>query len=106
MSELDALEGRVTRLEDQIAAGFLRIEGLLRTEITDLKNEQIQELRKANERVTEEQRRMWEHVGALELRETRRSGGERKLASIGHLVSGGIGALLSAIITWLSTGHR
>ncbi len=45
---IEALDNRVTRLEGQIAAGFERIEKMLRTEINDLKTEQIIDLREAN----------------------------------------------------------
>lgn len=103
MTEVAALDARVTRLEDQITTGFNRIESLLRQEINDLKTEQINDLRKQNERLADDQRRLWDRLGDMERRETSRTSDQRGQ----HRVIGGIGHFLSAIcggaITWLAT---
>lgn len=103
MTEVAALENRVNRLEAQIDAGFSRIETLLRSEINDLKTEQINDLREANKRLADDQRRLWEAVSTLQSREAQRYGGDRKLRGLSQLVSGGIGGLIAAVATWFST---
>lgn len=105
MSEVDALESRVSRLESQITDGFQRIESLLRAEISDLKTEQINDLREANKRLGDDQRRLWERVNDVERRENIRMGGDRKLGSISHFLSAAIGALIGAFTSWLSAGR-
>ncbi len=105
MSDVAALDARVTRLEAAITAGFERLERLLRTEISDLKTEQITDLREANKRLADDQRRLWEALRDLERRESQRVGGRRVLSSIGHFLSAGVGALLTWIATWLSSGR-
>jgi ferric-dicitrate binding protein FerR (iron transport regulator) len=103
MSEVHALENRVTRLEDQITDGFLRIENLLRQEINDLKDEQLSDLRKQNERLSDDQRRLWDRLTEIERRENRRAGetghANRILGGLGHFLT----ALTAAGLTWLAT---
>lgn len=104
MSELAALEGRVTRIENQITAGFERVENLLRSEINDLKTEQIKDLREANARLGDDQRRLWDVVTGLLARENQRTGGERRLNSLWNIVSAVIGGSIGVIGTWLAKG--
>lgn len=103
-----ALDARVTRIEDQITDGFGRVEALLRQEINDLKTEQINDLRKANERLADDQRRLWERVFEMERRETRRSGHQsgaaRVLSALGHLFSAGIGGVIAWAASYFSGG--
>ena len=77
MSEVAALENRVNRLENQITAGFERLENLLRQEINDLKSEQINMLREENKRLADDQRRVWEAVRSLENDRNKAHGGGR-----------------------------
>lgn len=108
MSEVAALEARVDRLETQIGTGFDRIESLLRQEINDLKAEQINELREANKRLADDQRRLWDRVVDMERRENRREGDHkgqyRILASMGTLVAAIIGGVVTWLATWLTSG--
>lgn len=108
MSEVAALDARVTRLEGQITDGFDRIEKLLRLEITELKTEQIKELRDANTRIADDQRRLWERLGDFERRENRRAGDQsgqhRVLGAIGHFLSAAAGGVITWVATWLSAG--
>ena len=103
MSEVAALDARVTRMEQQISSGFDRLEGLLRQEITELKTEQINDLKKHLERLADDQRRAWDRIVEMERRENRRagdhSGQHRVLGAIGHFVSAACGGA----ITWLAT---
>lgn len=103
MTEVAALDARVTRLEGQITDGFDRIEGLLRQEINDLKAEQISELRKANDRLADDQRRLWDRLIDVERREHGRdetsSGQSRILGGVGHFLS----AIAGGAIAWLAT---
>ena len=98
------LEGRVSRLEEQITAGFERIETLFRQQLVDLKNDQIGELKKQIERLADDQRRLWDLIHTLELRDSARTGGNKALAAIGHFFSAGIGGLVTWFATWLSGG--
>ncbi len=101
-----ALDSRVTRLENQITLGFERIESLLRQEINDLKAEQINELRKANDRLADDQRRLWDRLVEMEQRENLRvgaqGGGLRVLGAIGHFLSAACGGAITWIATWLA----
>jgi hypothetical protein len=81
MNEI-GLESRVTRLENQIAAALERIERRLDKEIGDLKDEQISDLREANRRMADDQRRLWEAVRLLEQRDNQRIGGNRALSGL------------------------
>lgn len=103
MTEVAALENRVNRLESQITDGFARIEALLRSEISDLKTEQIKDLREGNTRLADDQRRLWERLADLERRDNLRTGGDRKLGSLSFFLSGGLGGLISAVATYFST---
>jgi hypothetical protein len=105
MSEVVALESRVTRLENQITAGFEKIEGLLRSEISDLKSEQITDLREANKRLADDQRRLWERLSDLERRENMRIGSHRQISAIAHFVSAALGGLLTWALTWMTSGR-
>lgn len=106
MTEVAALDARVTRLEDQITSGFERIENLLRQEISDLKTEQISELRKDKDRIADDQRRLWDRLVEMERRENRRAGDHtgqhRVLGGIGHFLSAGLGGLITWLATWFS----
>jgi hypothetical protein len=108
MSEIGGLDSRVTRLESEISLGFQRIESLLRQEITDLKTDQISDLRKTNERLADDQRRLWDRVSAMELREHGRvgdyKGQSRVLGAIGHFLSAAAGGVITWLATWLSGG--
>jgi hypothetical protein len=103
MSEVAALESRVTRLEDQIVDGIERIEKLLRQEINDLKTEQIKDLREQNTRLADDQRRIWDKITQAEAREYTRSGeqghSKRIMGGLGHFLT----ALCAAGLTWLAT---
>lgn len=103
-----ALDSRVTRLETQISDGFDRVETLLRQEISDLKTEQITDLRKANERLADDQRRLWERLVDMERRENRRagdhSGTARVLTAVGHLISAALGGVITWAATYFSSG--
>jgi len=107
-NELGAIEARVTVIEGQIASGFARIEGLLRQEITDLKSDQISDLRKTNERLADDQRRLWDRLVEMERRENRRAGDStgqsRVLGAIGHALSAAGGGLITWLATWFGGG--
>jgi len=108
MTEVAALDARVTRMEQQITSGFNRLEGLLRQEITELKTEQINDLKKTNERLADDQRRLWDRVVEMERRENRRAGDStgqyRVIGAIGHFVSAALGAAITYLATWFSGG--
>lgn len=108
MTEVALLDARVTRLEDQITDGFSRIEGLLRQEINDIKTEQISDLREANKRLADDQRRLWDRVVEMERRENRRAGEgvgqHRVLGGIGHFLSAGLGGAITWLATWFAGG--
>ena len=102
MTEVAQLEGRVTRLEEQITAGFLRIEDLLRQRIDDLKDEQIADLKAQIARLADDQRRIWDTLHAMQLRDSQRAGGNKMLAAIGHFLSAAVGGVVTWLGTWLS----
>lgn len=106
MNDVTVLDARVTRIEEDISSGFKRIENLLRQEITDLKTEQIQDLRKQNDRLADDQRRLWDRVNDMERRENLRDGehgGQHKvLGGIGHFLSAACGGAITWFVTWLA----
>jgi hypothetical protein len=108
MTEVAALDARVTRMELQISSGFDRLEGLLRQEITELKTEQISELRKDKDRIADDQRRLWDRLVAMELRENQRvgdhTGQHRVLGGIGHFLSAACGGAITWLVTWFAGG--
>lgn len=126
-AEIVALDGRVTILETTIPAALLRIENLIRQEIHDLKTEQLgdikvsidrverdtkitldrieRDIKKEVDRIADDQRRLWEHVGKLELRESQRYGGDRKLGAVWNFVWAVISSLVTFLAAWLSFGR-
>jgi hypothetical protein len=102
---VDILEQRVEQLGEALSNGLERIENLIRGEIHDLKSEQIKDLRVTNDRLADDQRRLWDVVHTLQLERSRDVGGRRAVGhlaqSITGIVSGGIGAVL----TWFLTRH-
>lgn len=56
MAQLASITGSITRLESRLSQ-----------EVSDLKNEQIAELRASHGRIADDQRRLWEAVRLLEL---------------------------------------
>ena len=105
MTEVAALDARVTRMETQITEGFNRIENMLQREISDLKTDQISDLKEQNKRIADDQRRAWDAIESLRRREDQRYGGERKLGSITHFLAGGIGAAITWVATLISSGR-
>lgn len=103
MSELAAIENRVTRLENVFSDGLARIEALIRGEITDLKNEQIADLREANRRLADDQRRLWEALRIVENRESQRTGSDRTTGKAFTALMMLLTAGLTGFITWMTT---
>jgi hypothetical protein len=106
MNDVTALEGRVTRLESAISDGFRRVEELLTREITDLKNEQINDLRKAQERLADDQREMWKALRLQESFTHQRQGSSKTIGGISNFLSAGLGGLIAAIAAYLSSGGK
>jgi len=102
MTEILALDQRVTRMENQIASGFDRIERLLRSEIDDLKKEQINDLREALRRLADDQRRAWEAIEMLRRREDQKIGSSRTLENLWRAMSAVIGGILALGGNWLA----
>jgi hypothetical protein len=116
MTEVAALDNRVTALEAALTQSLARIETLIRQEIQDLKSDQLTEIKrsldrierdatKTTDRLADDQRRLWEAVRTLERRENLRTGTGKAMGSIGHFFSAGLGGLISAVATWLSLGR-
>lgn len=77
---------------ENLAKSVERVEKLIENEINDLKNEQIAELRRDNERLADDQRRAWEAIRSLE--------NDRNLAHGGGKVFTGI---ITAVISIISS---
>jgi hypothetical protein len=107
MNDNAALEGRVTRLENAVTEGFSELKVIVRQEISDLKTEQIADLRKANERLGDDQRRLWDRVSELERRDHERKGSGRLVGSITYFMSAGLGGFATWFATWITaTGGK
>lgn len=107
-----ALDGRITKLEQDIPSGFRRIETLIREEIQDLKKDQLSDIKamidrverdvtKQVDRIADDQRRSWDAVRALESRENQRTGGSKAFGAITHFISAAIGGLITLLGTWI-----
>jgi hypothetical protein len=105
VNDVAALEGRVTRLENAVVDGFNRLEAMLRQEIGDLKNEQINELRKLIERVSDDQRRAWDAIREGERRDYERSGTNKIISGISHFAAIVFGGVITWFATYLTSGH-
>ncbi len=125
-AQLASLDGRVTALEKTVPDGLRRIEDLIQKEIHDLKTEQIRDiknsvdrietdtraglsrvengLKKDIDRVSDDQRRLWEHVGKLELNDGQRTGGSKAIDRLWNFVSVAVGALITFAAMRLGTG--
>lgn len=111
-----ALDGRVTNLETMLAQSLARIEGLIRQEISDLKTEQIKDIRedirrverdlKAEvARVADDQRRLWDATRALEGRENQRTGAGKSIGWLGQLIAVAMSGGIASFLTYLLTGR-
>ena len=108
-----AIESRVSKLEDSVRDGLKEIKDLIVREIQDLKNDQLKDIKGTIDRVerdlkgdharlADDQRRLWDRVNALELRENQGIGAGKVRGSIWHIFSMMVGALITAIGTWLA----
>ena len=98
---LQAIDNRVTRLEEAISEGLSRIENLLRQQIQDLKTEQIKDIKDQWLRIADDQRRVWDAIRELEKRANRVDGGHHVVNMIWSLLSAAFGGSLVALISWL-----
>ncbi len=93
---------------DHIEGMIERVEALIKQEISDLKTEQIKDLREANTRLADDQRRLWDRVVELERREVERAGergGQHKIISaIWAFFIAAAGGAVTWFATWLSAG--
>lgn len=103
--KVDALESRVTRLEEAISNGLTRIEDLLRQSIGDLKAEQIKDLKDNYLRLADDQRRLWDAVRVLEKAKSRNDGGMQVVGLIWNVVSACIGGGIVGVLNWLGRAH-
>lgn len=74
-----------------------RIEATIAKDISLLKTEQIAELRKAVDRIADDQRRLWEALRPLERRQYEQAGGSRVIHGGIALVSGFISSIVTLI---------
>lgn len=95
MTEVATLEGRVTRLENDIAD----IKDTITREIHTLRDDQIKDLKISNK---EFDRRMAE----LERREYQRVGSGLAITGISHFISAAIGGLITALIAYFYLGGK
>src|SRR5579863_6803810 len=107
-----AIDTRVSRLESSLTEGLKEIKDLIVREIQDLKNDQLKDIKGTIDRVekdlkndharlADDQRRLWDRVQAIELRENQNIGAGKLRGSIWHIGSMMLGATITAIGTWL-----
>jgi predicted metal-dependent hydrolase len=96
MTDADAklISTRLENLEGLIE----RIEGLIQREISDLKSEQIADLRRENERLADDQRRLWEAVRTLETDRNRAHGGAKVISGLITFVVSIAGSSVAATV--------
>lgn len=66
MTMTEAGEDRINLKLENLGDQVSELKDLILREITDLKNEQIADLRRDNERLADDQRRSWEAIRSLE----------------------------------------
>jgi hypothetical protein len=109
---IPALEVRLGVVEDALSHGLKRIEDLIRREISDLKAEQLKDIKASidrvekdlkgeHQRLADDQRRLWDAVRALELSSGKLHGGSIVLRSVAHSVTGIVAGAIGALLTWL-----
>lgn len=94
-SRIAAIETAVTGLTSAVG----RLEALIREEIQDLKREQIADLRKANDRLADDQRRAWEAIRELEKNRSGISAAFKTAHAISSLIVALIGGAVGSIVT-------
>jgi hypothetical protein len=95
--QVAGLDDRVSHVNTRITEGFDHLNNLLQREITELKDEQISDLKKANERLADDQRRLWDLVLT---NEARRAGSRETLFSAGHVLMVILGGLITVFASW------
>lgn len=97
MTADDSVPVLIQKIE-ALSDGMDRLEALIRNEIQELKTEQIAELRRANERLADDQRRAWDAIRALENERHQAAGGFRVIHGIIVVGSTIIGAVMAALV--------
>jgi len=97
-ADVTLISNRLENLEGLIG----RIEALIVKEIDDLKSEQIADLRRENERLADDQRRLWEAVRTLETDRNRAHGGAKVISGLMTFIASIAGSsAAAALITHL-----
>jgi predicted nucleic acid-binding Zn-ribbon protein len=99
--QVTGLDDRVSHINTRITEGFDHLNILLQREIAQLKDEQISDLKKGNERLGEDQRRLWDQVHIVQNNEAKNSGSRETLFSAGHALMVLLGGLLTVVATWV-----
>jgi hypothetical protein len=104
MNDIAALEVRITRLENDfvdlrttITSGFADIKAMLREEISDLKKEQISDIKNDNQR-------LWKEVADLKIARNERDGSNKAFINITHFIAVMFGGLVTWLATWIASG--
>lgn len=108
---IPALEQRVAHLEATLTNGFSRLEEILRQQISDLKNEQLRDIKAtidrverdgkiAHERLADDQRRLWDAVRALENDRSQRGGAVSVWHGLAHAVTAMLSGAVGAALAW------
>ena len=100
-----AVEGPVERIPamiqqlENLSQAIGRLEGLIHNEISDLKNEQIADLKRAVERISDDQRRLWEAVRAIENARSATQGGVKTLYAVFVIASSILSSFVTVFVT-------
>jgi len=100
-----AVEGPVERIPamiqqlENLSQAIGRLEGLIHNEISDLKNEQIADLKRAVERIADDQRRLWEAVRAIENARSATQGGVKTLYAVFVIASSILSSFVTVFVT-------
>ena len=100
-----AVEGPVERIPamiqqlENLSQAIGRLEGLIHNEISDLKNEQIADLKRAVERIADDHRRLWEAVRAIENARSATQGGVKTLYAVFVIASSILSSFVTVFVT-------
>jgi cell division protein FtsB len=100
-AQLNAVETRVEKLESRVDKGFAEVKDLIRSEIADLKGEQIKDHKRELDRLADDQRRVWDHIHAMDENAAKASGSRETLFSAGNALMVLLGGVITVLASWL-----
>lgn len=94
---MERIPAIIQQLTD-LASAVARLEMLIRNEISDLKTEQIADVKNSINRIADDQRRLWDAVRTIENARHESQGGVKALYAAFLIIGSFIGSFITAIV--------